>query len=146
MDTSVGQRIKSLLREYRFTQADLLKHLNWDIEGKKSTVSYWLRQTKDIPYIELLKGVLEVMPQVNLYWVLTGKGEKIIVNKSNPSNNHNNPVIGQESNLAYDHEKMMYEKQLNRVIEMLEKQITEKDKTINRLLNIIDDNKRSKES
>lgn len=137
MDTSVGQRIKNLLYEYRYKQVDILKQLKWGIEEKKSTISYWLRQKEDSQYLEFLAGVFEVFPQINPYWILTGKGEKLISNQinSNLSNNQKNAST-QELAPVY---KVTNDKQLNRVITMLEEQIHEKDRTINRVLTQLDE-------
>lgn len=136
MNTSVGQRIKSLLYEYRYKQVDILNQLNWDVEEKKSTLSFWLRQKEDTPYLEFLAVVLDLFPQVNPYWVITGKGEKLISNQINPSDTKKHASVTQVPNQAYRNDR-----QLNRVIDMLEKQIEEKDKTINRLITLLERNK-----
>lgn len=142
MDTSVGQRIKNLLYEYRYKQVDILKQLKWDVEEKKSTISYWLRQEENSQYLEFLAGVFEVFPQINPYWILTGKGEKLTSNQigSNLGNQKHSSV--QEPVPTY---KVTNDKQLNRVITMLEEQIHEKDKTINRLLALLEENNKKKE-
>lgn len=134
MDTSVGQRIKNLLYEYRYKQVDILKQLKWDIEEKKSTISYWLRQEEDSQYLEFLAGVFEVFPQINPYWILTGKGEKLISNQFNSINQKHSSTQG--SAPTY---KVTNDKQLNRVITMLEEQIHEKDKTITRLITLLEE-------
>ena len=146
MNTSVGQRIKSLLYEYRYKQVDLIKHLNWEIEEKKTTVSFWLRQTEDIPYVEFIRAVLEVFPQINPYWVLTGEGEKLLSNQivSNSGDIQNHSLIPSEPAPAYKNEKIISDRQLNRIIDMYEKQMDEKDKTINRLLTLLEDNTKKK--
>lgn len=145
MNTSVGERIKSLLDEYRYKQVDLLKHLNWDVEEKKGTISYWLRQKEDTPYIEFVKGVLEVFPQINPYWLITGEGEKLIADQINPDNNQKHSLISQEPHQIYKGYKVMGDRQLNRVIDMLEKQIYEKDRTINRLLTLLEGSNKKKD-
>ncbi len=134
MDTSVGQRIKNLLYEYRYKQVDILKQLKWDIEEKKSTISYWLRQEEDSQYLEFLAGVFEVFPQISPYWILTGKGEKLISNQINSGNQKLSSI--QESVPTY---KVTNDKQLNRVITVLEEQIHEKDKTITRLITLLEE-------
>ena len=146
MNTSVGQRIKSLLYEYRYKQVDLIKHLNWEIEEKKTTVSFWLRQTEDIHYVEFIRAVLEVFPQINPYWVLTGEGEKLLSNQivSNSGDIQNHSLIPSEPAPAYKNEKIISDRQLNRIIDMYEKQMDEKDKTINRLLTLLEDNTKKK--
>ena len=128
MDTSIGERIKNLLYEYRYKQVDILKHLNWDTEEKKGTISYWLRQKVNPPYIEFLKGVLDIFPNTNPYWIITGKGEKQISNQQiSPDNNQKHQSGPKESDQPYAVNKTMSDRQQNRVIEMLEKQIYEKD-------------------
>lgn len=146
MNTSVGQRIKSLLYEYRYKQVDLIKHLNWEIEEKKTTVSFWLRQTEDIPYVEFIRAVLEVFPQINPYWILTGEGEKLLSNQivTNSGDNQNHSLVSSEPPQAYKNEKIISDRQLNRIIDMYEKQMDEKDKTINRLLSLLEDNTKKK--
>jgi hypothetical protein len=145
MDNSIGQRIKGLLYEFRYKQVDLLKHLKWDVEERKATISYWLRQNVDPPYIEFVKGVLDVFPQINPYWLITGEGEKQISNQINPDNNQKQSLIAQEPRQTYKNEKVMNDRQQNRVIDMLEKQIYEKDKTINRLLTLIEETNKKKD-
>ena len=135
MNTSVGQRIKSLLYEYRFKQVDVLNQLNWDVEEKKSTLSFWLRQKEDTPYLEFLAVVLDLFPQINPHWIITGKGEKLISTQVNTSDTKGKLLISGEQNQVYRNDR-----QLNRLIDMLEKQIEEKDKTINRLLSLLEEN------
>jgi hypothetical protein len=110
MNTSVGQRIKGLLNEYRFKQVDVLNQLNWDHEEKKSTLSFWLRQKEDTPYLEFLAVVLDLFPQVNPYWVITGKGEKLISTQINPSDTKKHLSITEGPNQLYRNDR-----QLNRV-------------------------------
>lgn len=135
MNTSVGQRIKSLLYEYRFKQVDVLKQLKWDITEKKSTLSFWLRQKEDTPYLEFLAAVLGLFPQINPHWIITGKGEKLILNQIILGDTKKHSLISGEPNQLYRNDR-----QLNRVIDMLEKQIEEKDKTINRLITLLEEN------
>jgi hypothetical protein len=135
MDTSVGQRIKTLLYEYRYKQVDILKQLKWDIEEKKTTISYWLRQ-ENSQYLEFLAGVFELFPQINPYWILTGKGEKLISNQTNSNAGNQKHSSTQELIPTY---KVTNDKQLDRVIIILEEQIHEKDKTINRVLSQLDE-------
>ncbi len=152
MDKSVGQRIKEILRENGVTQVEVIKHLNWDVEERKSTVSYWLRQTDDTLYLKFIRGLLEILPQINPLWILTGEGEKLLSDQTETSKYNKPLTITQELNKANRNETGS-ERQLNRVIDMLEKQIAEKDKQINdkdkiinRLLSLVEENNKKKES
>ncbi len=148
MDNTVNQRIKDILKEYRIKQTAIVKHLNWET-NKRVTVSYWLRQKTNPAYVDFLNGVFEILPQINPIWILTGEGEKYKSSQDNNTKNQKNYSSIQEASSPYSSGKSMGDKQYNKVIEMLEqqigekdKQISERDKTISRLLSLLEGNKK----
>lgn len=84
-----------------------------------------------------------MLPQINANWLITGEGEKLM--GEHQYINQQGPAVLNESNPQYKNAKTMNEKQLKRVIDILENELNEKNATIKRLLNLLDGGGKKKE-
>ena len=145
MDVTIYQRTKEILFERKRKHVDLLRFLNWDVDKKKALISGWFRQSDENEHIEFLKGVIKLFPDVNPMWLMFGEGEKLLDNTTNYNNKQSQPNQVNEHHHNYKNQKSMTDKQFDRVIDLFESQLNEKDKTISHLLSLLDDQSKKKE-
>lgn len=143
MKITIGQRVKEVLLENGKTQVDLVRSLNWD-KKRKAAINLWLNQKKEHGYAEFLQGVVNMFPQIDIYWLLTGESE-MIPEKSNDDQVESNNII-EEKLSPYNKSDNMTDTQFNRMVDSFEKQLEEKDKIINRLLTMMDGEGKKKEA
>lgn len=92
-----------------------------------------------------IENILSEFPDLNLEWLITGKGEMILGNTQNVdisnSNNKNLNNINGSSNITISQndisEIIEIQREMNSIIKTTQKQLTESQKQVNTLLEIL---------
>lgn len=98
------------------------------IEQKCGFSHGYINSLKDRPSTEKAERILSAYPQLNRVWLLSGEGTML---------NNGTTVIG-DNNITANNVNGNNEQNGGKVIDVLAAQLDEKDRQINKLLNIIE--------
>lgn len=120
MENTVKQRLMEFCKATGIRPAHL--------ERKCGFSNGYLASLKDRPSNEKVERILSAYPQLNRVWLLSGEGSML---------NDGTTVIG-ENNITANNVNGNNEQNGGKVIDVLAAQLDEKDRQINKLLNIIE--------
>ncbi len=129
---SVKERLKKFIKSQKMTVSGFEKDINVS-NGYVNSISKGIGG-------EILLTILEKSPNLNLNWLLTGEGEML---KNELKNSFNQTISGNNNTMAgndmtIDNNSRTTIEALTKEIKELNNRILEKDKQINKLINLID--------
>lgn len=129
---SVKERLKKFIKSQKMTVSGFEKDINVS-NGYVNSISKGIGG-------EILLTILEKSPNLNLNWLLTGEGEML---KNELKNSFNQTISGNNNTMAgndmtIDNNSRATIEALTKEIKELNNRILEKDKQINKLINLID--------
>ncbi|MFX1668501.1 hypothetical protein JZ968_10090 [Riemerella anatipestifer] len=132
---SVKNRLKTFIKSQGTTISSFEKGINVS-NGYVNSISKGIGG-------EVLLNILEKSPELNIDWLLTGKGEML---KTETKNNQKikgdgNIMAGIGSNIETVQDNKQTILQLKKEIKELNKRLLEKDEQINKLINILSNGK-----
>jgi transcriptional regulator with XRE-family HTH domain len=120
-----GQRLRHVVKFYRYTQDEFAQIIG---TSKANLFNYFADKTK--PNIEVIAKLKKKHANLNLEWLITGKGDMLLKRSSNPDDDFLPPDTAEEPSGKYGCKELLEEK--DKRIKTLEEMVQIQKETIKR--------------